>query len=262
MTNVPYSNNFFEMDIIGNKRTGNQIEDWTSQKSIEIAKKFENWDGKSEMNFEIPNEGKGEVSIFTQLLENENLPKKLSGLGHFNLYKSSKITDFISGSFLSQFGIIVSKKVKEIMEGFNLGDHRFYPIELEQNGKFYPDYFLLKTLAKTDEHIILEQSSFYYNQLDLTTETMTRIEIAFKNQKEIDDFINNNKGKDYSEWKMICSNQLMINDKFPNYDLFYSTKYNDEADSRYPILSERLKNALDGTTGIEFKPTNRIKCCC
>ncbi len=255
---LDYSNEFYEIEIIGNKRTGNQIEDWESVGSLEVERAFNNWDGKTELKFNLPE--KGEVDIFAQLLKNDNLPSKIPDIGSFVLYKSSKVTDFINGGFVSQYGLVISEKVKAILTKFNLGKHQFYPLKIKHNDLVYKNYFLFKTLSSADHFIDIKETNFYKQRV-MAFDAEDRMDVLFNNQSEIDDFIKENKKLDYDRRLGVYSKQIKINSNFPKLDFFYLKKFQNSAYSSRPLISERLKNELEknGITGVKFEKTKRIK---
>jgi hypothetical protein len=255
---LDYSNEFYEIEIIGNKRTGDQIDDWESPGSREIEKAFNNWDGKSELKFNFPE--KGVIDIFIQLLKNDNLPSKIPDIGSFVLYKSSKVTDFINGGFVSQYGLVISEKVKDILIKFNLGKHQFYPLKIKHKELVYKNYFLFKTLSSVDNFINIKETLFY-KQRAMSFDAEDRTDIIFNDQSEIDDFIKENKKLDYNRQIGVYSKQIKLNANFPKHDIFYLKKYQNSADSSLPLISERLKNELEknGITGVLFEKTKRIK---
>ena len=56
------SKDIFQLELTGNKRTGDQIKDWKPPSVQAMEDRFKDWDGKSELNFELP-EG-GEIKKF------------------------------------------------------------------------------------------------------------------------------------------------------------------------------------------------------
>jgi len=255
---IDFSLDFYEIEIEGNKRTGNQIEDWNSVGSYEIEEAFKNWDGKTELKFDFPE--KGEIDIFIELLKNDNLPSKLPDIGSFTLYKSSKVTDFISGGFVSQYGIVISEKVKDILIKFKLGKHQFYPLSIRHKDLIFKNYFLFKTLSRADDFINIKETIFY-KQRKMSFDAEDRTEAIFSNQLEIEKFIEENKKLDYENQIGIYSKQITLEHKFPKLDIFYLRKYQNSADSSLPLISDRLRKEFEhnGITGVKFEKTKRIK---
>lgn len=72
-------------------------------------------------------------------LTNDEFPNENPNL-IFGLHKKAKLTDVISPSNISATGLLVNKKVKNILENFDLMTHKFYPAivkELEFEHKYF-----------------------------------------------------------------------------------------------------------------------------
>ena len=253
-SDISYSGNLFELRLTGNAKTkdGCQIEDWKSAASIKIAQSIGEWDRKTPLDVEMPNNGKGEIKIFIDLLKGENLPEKLPDLGYFTLCKSSKTTDFVNGSFLDQYGWIVSSHAKAILEQFNLGEHCFYPVVLEHRDVRF-DYFFLKTCANGDEYIDYEKSTFYsYTERTFDEEHVKR---DLNSKQEFDLFTKQQNGIDFPDNATLYARPIQLQKKFPEYDLFYVREFFFSS----AFVSERLKDALEPLTGIELTPSKRVE---
>lgn len=245
----PYSNQFYEIHIEGNKRTGDQIEDWNAPH----ISKMVNADGSSVKKGETPNGGKGYIESFYSVLKENNLSGKLPEIGSFTLYKSAKVTDFISGSFLSQYGIILSGKAKRVMEQFNLGDHRFYPLGIEHKDQLYPDYFLLRTISVLDSFIDIESSKFCIREFNPEKKIDALTPIHFNNRLEVDSFVKENYQTEDWMFRNIVAKELNLTPDFPELDLFVLRDYRFHDQSQY-VISERLMSNLDEMTGIVVAP--------
>jgi hypothetical protein len=245
--NQSNSEDVFQLELTGNKRTGDQIEDWKSPAVIKMEQRLNDWDGKSHLDFEIP-EG-GEVRKFEELLVNENVPIELPEIGQMKLYQSSKVTDFIKGSFLEQYGFIVSGKAKVILEKFNLGKCKYYPLELIHKEQVYSNYWFLRSSASIKDYIDFEKSSFYIPKglLDFSS----REKITIKSREELRDYRSKIQGQNI----YIKASEINLSQNFPNYDLFTSNGYGVQG----AYISAKLKPEIIKLTGIEIKPTNRIK---
>lgn len=254
LKNIQYSRDFFEFNLIGNKRTYYQVQEWISPLDIEIQKAFQNWDGKSPINFDIPNDGKGYIESFTKAFKKEKIPKKLPEIGCLKLYKSSKVTDFIVSDVLGNSGMFVSKKVKSILEKFNIGKFNFYPVEIEHNEIRYKDYFFFRCDNNVDRFIDIKNSSFYVQKPSFDGEGRTRMQ--FKNEDEITNFLMQNEGKKYDDCEFIRSEQIVFIPSFPEMDFFFLKRFTFGGSK--PYISKRLKEALSECSGIEFEPTKAI----
>lgn len=245
--NQSNSEDFFQLELKGNKSTGNQIEDWKSPAVIKMEQRLNNWDGKSLLNFEIP-EG-SEVRKFEDLLVCENVPIELPEIGQMKLYQSSKVTDFIKGSFLQQYGFIVSGKAKVILEKYNLGKHKYYPLELIHKEQVYSNYWFLRSSASMKDYIDFEKSSFYMQKglLDFSS----RVKIIINSREELRNYRSKFQGQNI----YIKASEINLSQNFPNYDLFTTNGYGVQG----AYISAKLKSEIIKLTGIEIKPTKRIK---
>ena len=237
----------FQLELTGNKRTGDQIEDWKPPSVQIMEERFKDWDGKSELSFDLP-EG-GEIRRFHDLLNGENVPEELPKIGQMTLYKSSKITDFVKGSFLEQYGFIVSDKAKNILDKFNLGEHKYYPLEIVNKNQIYSNYWFLRSSASVKDYIDFEKSNFYSQKglLDFSS----REKININSKEEIEIYRSNSQGKNI----YVKAIELYLNDDFPKYDLFISKEYGIQG----TFISTKLKNEITKLSGVEIKTTKRIK---
>lgn len=240
------SPDFCELELKVNSRTGNQIKDWISEVSLILKKEMEDWDWSKPFEVELPDEP--EIDKFYKLLSAEGNPDALPGLGYMQLYKSSKVTDFVTGSFLSQYGLIISQSAKEIFEAYNLGEARFYPITLEHNGNFYSNYFFLKTLSSAVEFIDYRKSCFYKQRGFSDFDTREVIEID--SIEEYEDYRKNLSDQEV----FIYMKSIALNDSFPNYDYFTC----DMPGMHKRFVSSKLASALNKLSGLQIIKTNRI----
>lgn len=241
------SKDIFQLELTGNKRTGDQIENWKSPSVLKMEQHFKNWDGKLELNFEIK-EG-GEIRTFNELLGGESVPQELPEIGQMILYKSSKITDFIKGSFLEQYGLIVSDKAKSILDSFNIGHHKYYPLEIVHKSEIYSDYWFLRSSASVKEYIDFEKSIFYRQKGLFGFSSRELIEINSK--EELNTYRSKVEGQDI----YVKASEIYLNHDFPNYDLFVSKEYGIQG----IFISTQLKTRITSLTGMEIKSTKRIK---
>ncbi len=241
------SDDIFKLILTGNKRTGSQIQEWNPPISKEIEDAFKNWDGKSQIDFAFP-EG-GEVRKYEILFSENKVPESVPELGQMELYKSSKVTDFISGSFLEQYGLIVSQKVKNTLQKFDLGNHNFYPLELVHKGIIHNNYWFFRSSPQIEEYIDYKKSKFYTQIGHFGFNTMTPINIDSKEE------LLETRQKLKGQKTFIRISELYTNDNYPQVDLVKSIQFGVSG----TFISKRLKNALTDFTGIEIQKTKRIK---
>jgi hypothetical protein len=245
--NLSDSEDIFQLELTGNKKTGDQIENWKSPSVTKMEERLKNWDGKSQLNFEIQ-EG-GEVKKYDDLLEGENVPEELPAIGQMVLYKSSKITDFISGSFLNQYGLIVSDRAKNVFDNLNIGNHKYYPLEVVHKNEVFKDYWFLRITVKVGDYVDFRKTSFYTQKGLLNYST--REPIALNSIQEFESYHHKVQGQDI----YINAAELYLNTDFPQYDIFLSKRFGIHG----IFISNRLKQALSLLSGVEIKTTKRIK---
>lgn len=245
--NQSESKNFFQLELTGNKRTGDQIEDWKPPSVQSIEEHFKDWDGKSELKFDMPKGG--EIRKFHDLLNGDNVPEELPQIGQMMLYKSSKITDFIKGSFLEQYGFIVSDKAKDLLNNFNLGEHKYYPIEIVHKNQIYNNYWFLRSSASVKDYVDFKKSNFYMQKGLLDFSSRELIEI--NSMEDLKTYRSIVEGQDI----YVKASEIYLNDNFPKYDLFVSKEYGIQG----TFISTKLKAEIAKLTGIDVKTTKRIK---
>lgn len=255
LKDIPYSRDFFEFNLTGNKRTHYQVEDWVSPGTQEMQAKLKTWDGKSPLILDIPNDGKGYIESFFSAFNKNKIPEKLPEIGYLKLYNSSKVTDFILAEFLENRGMFVTNKAKLILEKHNIGKFKFYPAEIQHKETRYKDYFFFRCDNNVDKYIDFQNSTFYFQKPSFGAEGRTRI--MFNDESAIDDFLKRNAGKKYNDSEYVYSEQIKFLSGFPEMDFFFLKKYT--SGGSIPYVSTRLKEALSECTGIQFEPTNLIE---
>jgi hypothetical protein len=79
----------------------------------------------------------------------------------FELNKGAKLSDLLSQAAISAHGILISKRMKVWIEGFNLGRHAFYPAKVfTRNGEEHP-YFFLHILPVGAEAVDFPRTRFF-----------------------------------------------------------------------------------------------------
>lgn len=239
---------YFILNIVGNKKTksGDQISEWLHPNVEEMKNKMNNWDWSKPFEFEMPE--KSLVSEFDEILKDNRLPDELPEVGKFQLYDSSKLTDFIKGSFLEQYGLIVSKKAKTVLAQFNLGHHKFFPITICYKDIDYNDYFFLKCFTISNDYIDFGKSDFHTQKSFLDKESKRQIE--FKTKDEFIKFIN-----EASKHKLYLSaDKVKLGDDFPKFDLF---EVNDFGINDI-FVTASLSKELNKLTGVTLTKSERI----
>jgi hypothetical protein len=248
MYKITDDSKFRKLELTGNNRTksGDQIKEWISPEVETMKSKMETWDWTKPFTFEITDNGI--VNKYDNLLKNDGLPEYLPDLGRFELFESSNLTDFIEGSFLEQYGLIVSKKAKEILEQFNIGRYKFYPLSINHKGINHNDYFFFKSLTISDEFIDIQNSMIYSQKGFFNSDS--RRNITFETYKKIKEFRLNNSGNDIH----LVADFIKLGQDFPKYDYFSINEFG----IYEKFISPRLANELRQLTGIKMNVTEQI----
>lgn len=167
------------------------------------------------------------------------------------LHKKSKITDLISCVNATSSGqLIISKKLKNILENQNNNGFQFFKSQLIQNGNIINDYFILNMWNTNMEYINFKKSLIYYEKQRDDFMTSYATNKILLNITNISEFI------EYTELAKIKAEtinieKLKIVDNVN--DNFFMLKY---VFGSMFYVSEKLKQEIEdaGCTGIEFQP--------
>jgi hypothetical protein len=137
----------------------------------------------------------------------------------------------------------ISKNLKEILEKFNLGEHRFYTAWVLFNGIKHP-YFVMQILDNEyQKHIDFEKTLF--NNLNSSRDIKNRVFETYSLQSV-------DAASEYARAKSGSSanwnyERIVMKPEFKEFDFFTFYKLGD-------VVSERLKKAIEeaGLIGIEF----------
>ena len=138
-------------------------------------------------------------------------------------------------------GFPVSKKMKEILEQFNLHSYKFYEAKVLFQGKYH-EYFLWEQYPNGIENYIdFKETFFQEKKID---DSFGDFFIKVNSIKEL-----RKKRREY-EWHSWSFKKLIIKPEFKEFDFMTMI---------YPynmLISERLKNVLEeaNLTGFEIKP--------
>jgi hypothetical protein len=240
---------YFILEVVGNKKTksGDQISEWIHPKVEEMKQKMNDWDWSQPFEFEMPE--KSFVSEFHAILKDNGLPEELPEVGKFLLFDSSKLTDFIKGSFLEQYGLIVSERAKTLLTQFNLGNHNYFPISILHKGIDHNNYYFLKCLTNSNEYVDYNRSDFYTQESFF--DKKSKMQIEFETKEEFTNFIQNTP----SHKLYLFADNITLNNSFPDFDLF---KINDYGFNEM-FVSKQLANSLDKLTGITLTKETKVK---
>lgn len=163
------------------------------------------------------------------------------------LHQESIITDYLDSS-LVPFGMIVSEKMKFILEKTKLPKHKFYPINVFQEDLSFTYYWF---------HFIIDD---FWDCIDKDKSygKVLRIDDNFSLKRTIPaiSIEENRKEMLTREAKTIKKIGIIVmNDKFPKYDI-YKTAFIEHKD----LISESFKKLIkeNSITGMEIKPFEKF----
>lgn len=173
--------------------------------------------------------------------------------------KKAAITDVISVS-ISADGLMISQKMKEILEKFNLGDHRFYPAKIldTKKNQIYTYYWLhfIFNEAKQD-YIDYPNSKFVVEEM-LEGEIIRQFLISFNSQKEYTKYCR----KCHDNWAKLPESTPFTEVKIKYLKLKNRTPdiigFGRVDGDLYCTKKLRLELEKNNITGITFKGTKRI----
>jgi len=136
---------------------------------------------------------------------------------------------------------VVSKELKEILEQFNFGPHKFYPAKVLHEGNLH-SYFVFQIYDDFYQGFIDFDKTSYNNIYDFKKLNCDeKIVKKFSNYDEAEDFFFDNHDGNMSYERAV------VKPEFREVDFVTWYKFGD-------LVSERLKNAIEeaGITGIDF----------
>lgn len=195
-------------------------------------------------NYKAPN------SVYALSREVKQLPDYTPDLDYFIVNGKAKLTDLLSVSVIHG-GFLVSAKLKQVLQGFYLPTHQFYPARIEYKKNYY-DYFWMHIICNLTDQVDYVRSSFfiYYNY----AHNLGSIEVS-----SLEDLVNkedilkkNNPGKTVAIW----AEHIQLGRNFDqSRDLFKISNF----DSNY-YISEKLKIALynANVSGCHIEPAKNL----
>lgn len=147
----------------------------------------------------------------------------------FELEKKAKLTDVLSQAAISAQGLLISKKLKTLLEEHNLMRHKFYPSLVKtRDGDVV--YYWLHLCQSYAEFIDYKQSVFCWTKFELQQGEIDVSSIEDYNKKKKEHDIN---------WGVDVES-IKLTDKFsPNIDVFSFMPFDFTL-----YISDRLRNQL------------------
>ncbi len=166
------------------------------------------------------------------------------------LFPNSKVNDLIMDGGPISTKLIISDKLKSILEDYRKTGMQFFNINILRKNEIFTDYWLLNMYEFNQEFIDFENCNIIYRKKDDdfdVTFSAKNIEIKVKNIKEFNDYIEKAKEK----LETITVEKLVVNNVNEN---FFILKYVNGGVGYF--VSDTLKQEIEdaGCTGIEFQP--------
>lgn len=173
-------------------------------------------------------------SVHALSREVEHLPEYSPDLDYFVVNGKAKLTDLLSVSVVYG-GFLITPRLKELLEQFNLPIHKFYPAKVSYK-KDYFDYFWFHIISDFSDKVDYPSSKFfvYYNySTNLgNVEVRSKKDLIEKREKIKKD----NPEKTITIW----AEHIKMNEQFiSKLDLFEVGTFDANC-----YISEELKNAI------------------
>lgn len=107
---------------------------------------------------------KADNSVYALSKAYENFPDFEPDLDYFVVHSQAKLTDLLSVTPVHG-GFLISERLKNIFEQFNIVPHKYYPARLKHRKKFYENYFWMHIICDLTDYVDYQKSTFfiYYN---------------------------------------------------------------------------------------------------
>lgn len=193
---------------------------------------------------------KASNSVYALSKAYQHFPDFEPDLDYFIVHSHAKLTDLLSVAPVHG-GFLISKKLKEVFEQFNIVSHKFYPAKVQHKKNFY-EYYWMHIICDFTNKVDYVKSTFiiYYNYAhDLgNIEIKNKSDLLLKKEKVKQD----NPEKTVTIW----AKQIQLTQDFDlSLDLFEIGMF----DANY-YISAPLKGALieNKITGCDITLTNRV----
>lgn len=189
----------------------------------------------------------GTNAIFELYKYKTSFPDFNPDLSGFFLSGKAVLTDFISNAFGV---IIVSEKVKNLFQNFNLCSHRFYPCTLHSRGKSY-NYFWLHIISDYSDYVDYAKTTFVeynFSQRRGLISVNSKEDFLIKR----DEFKKLKEGTNWTLW----GDYIVMNTGFSKtLDLFIISRIDGQIYISERLYYEIVKNYL---TGYEIIPAEKL----
>lgn len=160
----------------------------------------------------------------------------------FKLAKEAKLCDLMAQGTISSCGLLISKKLKGLLEKENLVPHKFFPATIEVDKEKMEQYYWLHLVWPDGiNYLDFQRSKF---KIKRASKDLGEIEIESLNDLH-------SKQGELGFIKMIHNYEYTFSD--PSFDLFIHPL------NKTIFVSENLKTKMAGFTGIEITLAEYLK---
>ena len=168
----------------------------------------------------------------------------------FELNKTANLTEVLSNAAISANGFLINSKVKDILNLFNLMNHKYYDarIKIPKSGQTLNYYWLHLSQPLLTLQLDYDKSVFYETEWTFRKELIQLK--SFDHYKEL-------KSKDKEAKFGVKLDQIYVSRKYDkSLDLFSFLPFANDA-----FISKRLKERLENNniTGLQFMDAPEVK---
>lgn len=169
------------------------------------------------------------------------------------LFANSKVNDFIMQGGPVSSMLVLSGKLKIILESFRKTGMQFFNINILKKNEIFNDYWLLNQYEFNQEFIDFKKSNIIYEKKDVDFNITFSTKNIKINVNDIDEF-NVYLEKAKQKIEIITIEKLKLKENYINED-FFALRYVTGGVGYY--VSEKLKKVIEEaeSKGIEFQPS-------
>lgn len=82
-------------------------------------------------------------------------------LDSFQLHSKAKMTDLLSNGLTGAFGILISDKLKNVLEKYKIVSHKFYPAKIALKNEIFENYYWMQIISDLTSCIDYNKSKFF-----------------------------------------------------------------------------------------------------
>jgi len=177
--------------------------------------------------------------------------------GLFELAPKAEVTDMLTKLVQPPRTMVISDRLKEILMGFDIFDHRLHPLQIRDDAGKVLKYWLLEWRDDVVEHVDFARSRF--SKMDLFLRTPT-VPLPLGSLSEYQERLRTiNKEAPQSHWTIRADRIVFATMDWRGQDMFDLGSLS-RIVQRGPIISDRLLGALldAGITGVQFSRADHI----